>query len=330
MRSPQKLIAAVFLAALPLSAQRAGAVFGGFVAAPNCGTEPSSEQDLQYVCAASSPGEYVIRFPKSLLTGEASSSEVMETSIELLNLGEPTVDWDVVRREGAQPYRYSYALSNGPNARRAIWSWALVVPSEDDSTMLQHPFWRSTSPASLATNAPIAPQAAMVGGPELRRSVSLGKFARWTTSLDEHPVKPGETLSLFVADSSFRPGWTTAYASAGRGIEIPFEMPDEVYRELAILQRPENEQSIVLTIGPKFGPDVSSQWIAADWNLGVQKMIANGNLPRESAYISELLYALELVATADSQLALALRGKPAAGIEEKVHRAVSLALGTQD
>ncbi len=133
-------------------------------------------------------------------------------------------------------------------------------------------------------------------------------------------------MGQFVADSAFRPGWTNAYASAGRGIEVPFEMPAEVYRDFAILQRPENEQSIVLTIGPKFGPDVSPQWIAADWNLAVQKLVVRGGLSAQSAYVSELLEALEQLATAETPWTLQLQATPAQGMERKLHAAIMLAL----
>ena len=320
----------VIAVALSLSAQQNGAVFGGAVLAPPCGMEAESSYELRFVCTKDNPDEYFIRFPKAMLPGDSTSTEVMEAPIELLNLGAPAVAWDVVKRSGALPYRYSYTLSNGSHARRAIWSWALVVPGEDDSTTLHHPLWRFTSPSSLATNAKIASQAAISGGPELRRSATRGKFARWTTTTEEHPIEPGQALAEFVVDSAFRPGWTTAYASAEKGIELPFQVPSEVYKELAVLQKPENEQSFVLTIGPKFGPENSPQWIASDWLLGIQKMVVHGSLAAESRYVGELLNALEQVATAESQaVTLTIRAKPASGIEEKVHQAISFALGLE-
>lgn len=325
-----KVSFSVIAVALSLNAQQTGAVFGGTVLAPPCGMEAESSYELRFICTRDDPDEYFIRFPKAMLSGDSTSTEVMEAPIELLNLGEPALAWDVVKLPGELPYRYSYTLSNGPHARRAIWSWALVVPGEDDSTTLHHPLWRFTSPASLATNARIASQAAISGGPELRRSATRGKFARWTTTTEEHPIEPGQALAQFVADSAFRPGWTTAYASAGKGIELPFEIPPEVYKELAVLQRPENEQSFVLTIGPKFGPEDSPQWIASDWHLGIQKMVVHGSLAVESSYVRELLTALEQVATAESQaVTLTIRAKPASGIEQKVHQAISLALGPE-
>ena len=316
--------------ALSLNAQHVRVGFGGLVLAPPCGTETESSFELRFVCTGDRPDEYFIRFPKAMLSGDSTSTEIAEAPIELLNLGEPVVDWAVVQRPGGLPYRYSYRLTNGSHARRAIWSWALVVPGEDDSTALYHPLWRFTSPASLATNARIAPQASMLEGPELRRSATLGKFARWTTAIDEYPVAPGRALSDFVVDSAFRPGWTTAYASAGKGIEIPFEIPAEVYADLTVLQRPENYQSFVLTVGPKFGPEISPRWIAADWHLGIQKMIVHGSLTAESRYVRDVLQALERVATAESNaVTLAIRAKPASGIEEKVHQAITLALGPE-
>ncbi|MBI1354179.1 MAG: hypothetical protein GC160_07520 [Acidobacteria bacterium] len=308
MQKP-RVVMCVFAVALALNAQ-----------ARPCGGGAESSLGLRYICTKGNPEEYFVRFPKAMLSGDSTSTEVIEVPIELLNLGEPAVSWDVIKRPEELPYRYSYALSNGSHARRAIWSWALVVPGEDDSSTLSHPLWRFTSPASLATNARIASQAAISDG-------TLGKFARWTTTLEEHPIEPGQALAEFVVDSAFRPGWTTAYVSAGKGIEVPFEMPSAVHDELATLQKPENEQSVVLTIGPKFGPESAPRWIASDWRLGVQKMVDLGGLTAESDYVRELLHALEQLATAESQTAvLTVRIKPANGLEERVHRAVSLAL----
>ena len=311
---------------LPAAAQQTGAVFGGFVAASDCGKQVTSQRELQYVCAGKQAREYTVRYPKGLGSENVSTSEFVEVPIELLSLGEPGIEWAVKERPAEKAFRYSYVLTNRPGARRAIWSWALVIPSDDDTTALQHPLWRSTSQSSIATNAAIAPQAAILDGPQLRRSASLGKFARWTTSMDEYPVAAGRTAGSFIAESTFRPGWTTAFVSAGKGIELPFEMPAEVYSELAVLQRPENEQSIVLTIGPKFGPDVSAQWIAADWHLGILKLVNHGSLSAESTYVKALLYALEQIAKADSWIALSTQARPTKGFEQKVHRAATLAL----
>lgn len=320
-------IVLIFLtASLAVMAQQVGAVFGGVVLAPDCGQQIATEHELKYVCAGGHVGEYTIRYPKGIGSEDVSTSEFVEVPIELLNLGEPEIDWTVEKLSTEKGYRYSYVLTNGRGARRAIWSWALVIPSDDDTAKLQHPLWRPTSPSAIATNAVVAPQAAILDGPQLRRSASLGKFARWTTSLDEYPVTAGSRTGSFAAESAFRPGWTTAYASAGKGIEVPYEMPAEISSELEILQRPENEQSIVLTIGPKFGADVSAQWIAADWHLGVQKLVNRGSLSGESTYVKELLNTLEQIAKGEAWIALSTNAKPSAGFEDKIHRAATLAL----
>ena len=118
----------------------------------------------------------------------------------------------------------------------------------------------------------------------------MGRFARWSTSLDEYPIAVGGKAAGFVVKSSFRPGWTTAYVGAGEGIHLPTAVPGPVREEISVLARPEIKNSLVLTIGPKFSPDATPQWVASDWNLGVQKLVNRGRLS-DSAYIQGLMYA---------------------------------------
>ena len=158
----------------------------------------------------------------------------------------------------------------------------------------------------------------------------MGRFARWSTSLDEYPIRVGGEAAGFVVKSSFRPGWTTAYVGAGEGIRLPSATPGPVREEITVLARPEIKNSLVLTMGPKFSPDATPQWVASDWNLGIQKLLNRGRLSRDSAYVQGLLVALAAVAAADSAIPFQVKTQPATPEEREINRIVHLAFGVDD
>lgn len=307
------------------------AVFGPFfVPAPECGSsQPPEDYQFRFICFDPSTGEYILRYPSGLGSEDQSETEQIEVRIELKNLGDPAIEFDVEKLTDGEGFRYWYVLENRAGAWRPVTSWAIVAAGDDDSVTLEHPSWRG----HVGSRSPIADPGGMIhqpsateGGPELKRNVFSGKFARWSASANGRPIEAGETASLFSATSNFRPGWTMAYVGAGQGLRIPHDLPPLVQEEVYVLQRPENNYSVVLTVGPKFSPTVSAQWIAVDWHLGVQKMIVHQQLSSDSPYLQELLLALRQLAQADNPYPLEVSAEPAAGLESVVDKAIRMAL----
>ena len=315
------------LAALGLLSAQNRAVFGPPIAAPPCPSAPEGPaRNFRFVCFDLESGGYLVRYPRSLETGVASDTDPVEFRIELRDLGDPKIEVGVEKLAATGDYVYVYEIENGPAAKRSIQTWAIVTAAEDDSVVLDHPRWRKGASAIPV----VAPQVALAGGPELRRNAAMGRFARWSTSLDEYPIRVGGEAAGFVVKSSFRPGWTTAYVGAGEGIHLPTAVPGPVREEISVLARPEIKNSLVLTIGPKFSPDATPQWVASDWNLGIQKLLNRGRLSRDSAYVQGLLVALAAVAAADSAIPFQVKTQPATPEEREINRIVHLAFGVDD
>lgn len=246
---------------------------------------------LKYVCKDDSEGGYIVRYPRGLGTDFVSDSEFVEFRFELPNLGHPEIEFDVMSIPTDGIFIYSYQVSNGTDAKRAIRSWSFVADAGDQSIRLENPLgWNNNYPAD---NSPVAPQAALfedLMGPELMRRVPLGKIARWTRQRNE--IEPGETRGGFTTISSLSPGWTTAYVSAGLLTPLPVlfgEIPEPVQEEMLFLQRWENRQSAIPIIGPTFGSDIGREQIARNWQVGIRTMITHGWLSARSPYVAELL-----------------------------------------
>ena len=314
------------LAGLGLLSAQNTAVFGPLIAAPPCPSAPQGPaRNFRFVCFDLESGGYLVRYPRSLETGVASDTDPVEFRIELRDLSDPKIEVHVNKL--AATGDYVYEIENGSAGRRPIESWAIVTAGEDDSVVLDHPRWRKTR--QVSANPVVAPQAALADGPELRRNATMGRFARWSTSLDEYPIAVGGRAAGFVVKSSFRPGWTTAYVGAGEGIRLPTATPGPVREEISVLARPEIKNSLVLTIGPKFSPDATPQWVASDWNLGVQKLVNRGRLS-DSAYVQGLLFALVAVAASDPAIPFQVKSQPGTPEEREINRIVHLAFGIED
>ncbi len=313
------LAAAILGAAAPARGQ-VQPVVGALSPIPPCGAVAAPPREGQSACMEGGLSQYSVRYRRGGGTRRSpdSGGEVAELQVELMNQGRPEVAFLVESLADGGGYRYTYQIANLAGAAQPIMNWALLAAGEDDTIAIAHPVWTTTTP-----DPPPARNAA--GPPQLRRSASRGKLVRWTATADTS-IPAGGSLSSFTVVSQFRPGWTNAYAAAGKGFQIPDGAPAEVRAQLAVLQKPENYYSMALTVGPKFGPQAGRRWAAADWHLGVQKMIARGILYR-TPYFSELLESLQRIVQAqDLELPLTTQAKPRPGPEARVDKLVRMAL----
>lgn len=281
---------------------------------------------LRYVCKQDSGEGYLVRYPEGLGTEFQSDTEFVEFPYEKWNLGSPEIAFDVSFSRSSNTFVYSYQVSNGTQAARAISMWKFVTMLGDKDLQLDDlDNWNG---AYFPDSDPVAPQAALyedLGGPELLMQEPLGRLASWGGSSDG--IEPGETIGAFTARSSLRPGWTTAHAvSIPESIGIPLlfdELPAAVREELLFLERWENLWSSLPIIGPRFGPDAERSEIAGNWQTGIEIVIRHGWLAGDSPYVRELLQFLKDPTGAD--LSVSLKSGPAAGMEAHLDKIVRMA-----
>ena len=131
-------------------------------------------------------------------------------------------------------------------------------------------------------------------------------------------------------------------SAAGRGTAVP-RMADPRPEMLGWIRYPSNPANLpgrctsecdwgfytaVHTTGPKFGPGTNRNWIAGDWHLGVQIMIAADQLSAGSQCVAELLGVLSLMAGSAPEAQVPLKvGTPSKGSSEAiVDKAVRMVL----
>lgn len=298
---------------------------GGFSPVPTWSDSligKTSPADRDFVFLDLKSGEYIVQFP-STVAGLAAN----RFRVELQNLGNGTVKSSITTTKPGL-FEYSYAVTNNANARRAIETIYLVGASSDASAVLTHPSWFASG--SSPTQALAAPQIGLTNG-EFKRSATMGRYLFWSAGRNGSPIGAGVSAAGFTIQSNHRPGWTTVFYAAGKGIALPAEaasMPVGVMEKLEELQRPENYFTRGITIGPKFGPSVGDHWIASDWLLGIEMMSVRSLLNPRSPYINELTVQLRrIVEQSDGPPAtFSLKAKPQSPPEVELDSAIRLAL----
>ncbi len=290
---------------------------------------PAQFADTQYVYIDLSTQEYVISYPVGLGEGQKNGPRITFRY-------QPgwVVEPDVAMTIGKDPSRgfiYDYTVKNDAKARRAIRFFKVVVPSQDDAILMEHPRWFGN------TGSPnVAPLAGLREGSDLRVQANMGKFASWTNSNRAAAIAPGTVEAEFRLISTFRPGITSSYSTNGNALAPPEPLPGAVLDQLMPLMLPEKNQKIVLTFGPKFGPGgpQSASWIANDYAYGIQRLIVARRLWADSPFVEELLAALRSIAEmgaaeqrADPLFApVKVEAQPGTPLERELEQAVMLAL----
>lgn len=252
-----------------------------------------------------------------------------EFRVALGNRSLPEIEVDVAARPTEGAFDYAYRVSNRSEAGAPITTWGLLTPAADRTKHLAHPLWPvATAKQSNRVVTVTARENTQIGLWPLLSSGGI-ELSRWRAGADRLAIQAGSSLSLFAVSSNFLPGWTTAYVGSDDTIELPPQpLPSDVMAGLEVLSRPEHYYTAVLTMGPKFEPGTDRTWIAGDWHLGVQNMIAVRQLSTASPYVTELLDALSRIAGSapEAQVPLKVGSTPNGAMEALVDKVVRMAL----
>ena len=282
-----------------------------------------SDRHLPGFCLDPGSGDFVA----AAVGGTGAGSR--EFRVVLGNRSLPEVEVDITARPAEGAFDYAYRVSNRPEAGASITTWGLLTAVADRTKRLAHPLWPVA--AAKQSNRVVTVTARENTQIGLWPLLSSGgtELSRWRAGADRLAIQAGSSLSLFAASSNFLPGWTTAYVGSDDTIELPPQpLPNDVMAGLEVLSRPEHYYTAVLTMGPKFEPGTDRTWIAGDWHLGVQNMVAVGQLSEASPYVAELLDALSRVAGSvpEAQMPLKVGSTPNGAMEALVDKVVRMAL----
>jgi hypothetical protein len=124
------------------------------------------------------------------------------------------------------------------------------------------------------------------------------------------------------------PGFTTAWFSAGKLLEVDQSWPDEILHEIAKFQSMDDRkwrESYLAVIGPMFAKYDSREMIADNLLVGIRAWIKSGQLRSNSSFVSEtitLLGHLSEVTPENSRV----QAVPTTAPERLIARAMQLSL----
>ncbi len=273
--------------------------------------------------------EYVVCFPERLKTGQPDNGRMVLFRFEPQFLVEPLITV-VLSRTADKRIVYEYAIANAASAKRSVAWFSLVAEHDDSSLTTEHPAWVTYGVGTPGPAHPVAPQAALFEGPELRSPANMGKYVSWSASDRAPRIQPGASVGGFRLQSEWLPGLTTAYTHTNQVLRIPFELPPEVHDQIVPLLAPEHNYRATATIGPRFRPvngaPRDTERIAADYERGITRLVRDRRLSGDSPFVVELRSVLAAAGKPGGRDRIHFRSTPRTTLEREIAAAVAMAL----
>lgn len=242
-----------------------------------------------YLFVDGATGDYIAYFPESLSPSMAHSKAYRTIRIPLENKAHAQAVVRITRSPSGE-FVYNYAVTNKRESTYPLVRWALAAEVDDESLTMGHPTWRrygeSTSVIAARTGSS-APTLPFPKGP------SASRLLMWSTIDQEYPLSPGATGEGFQIRSRFSPGLTTGYFVGGPTLAFSEALPEPVMLQLAKHLGRDNEWYKGIVIGPRFAPERSVLWKAAEWHLGLQRLVYARVVSDKSPFIIEVLKTLD-------------------------------------
>ena len=200
--------------------------------------------------------------------------------VPLKNDLKPSVSASVLSSGGR--FSYQYSLANRKDARDAIGSFALVMPAEDSS--LEVPY----VPPVPGHAWPGAAAHAVMASQAIFPWVPRGRYLLWFQQ-ERNVVTPGKVIDGFTLKSSFLPGLTTAWLSSGELVIFDQSWPEEIFKQLELLDDLRFRQVFVPTIGPMFTSTTPKPLITGELVKDLQALVKYGWLRPASLFTKEAL-----------------------------------------
>lgn len=279
-----------------------------------------------------SPGQYVYLTPErnALIIYDPARVKqegygVVAWLLPLLNEAKPRLSVEI-RRNQRGIFEYEYTLENAADARTPIGRFSLGLEPGDPHFNMRHDYaagqgWGGDKLPPMEEFR-VAVQTALPGAP---KAVYRGWFHYAFTNL----IYPGQKMTGFVLEGSYRPGFTTAYIGPGRGWDFDMSWPGEVLEQLSFLRLPEWREQYVLTIAARYGPNAERGVIAREFLTGITQWISAGRLERDSPFVAAARAVVNEWA-ARSSGAVAIPGGARTQAERELEAALRFTLGGSD
>lgn len=304
-------LARVLVALLP------GAL-AGQTAAPPVPLWPSDNRpprNLQgnYVFLDQTASAIVVVIPGSLEGQPDRPAQIIR--VPLHNRFDPEVTVSISRVEPSG-YRYLYSLANGRAATDPVKGWIVAASCNDPRSSIEaHPSgWRCIR---IDDRFASVRQFAL---PYLSPGCALICFL-------DGQQPPDSPSDQFAVVSGLKPGLTTASAGNDPPFQASRDWPEVILEQLATLGNPAWSSRHIVTLGPRFGTDVSAAAIATDFLRGLAELVRTGRLASDSDFLRQLRAALAQAAQT-GRVDATLIVNPSTELEREIAEAVKLSLGS--
>jgi len=195
-------------------------------------------------------------------------------------------------RDQSERFHIGYEVCSGTRSEDPIDIFGLIVPSGPEKVLMSYRDGASSFcwPGSVGSND-VGRQWA------LDRSLR-GRMGSWGRRSDRPacgPILPGACAGTFEVVSPYAPGFASAFVRAGKYPAIDWSWPWEVMIQFDRADTYFLYYKYVLTIGPAFRPATPPEERAENFRKGVSRLIGQGQLRRDSPFVTELLRQLETV-----------------------------------
>jgi hypothetical protein len=279
---------------------------------PADGKIPENIQN-NYVFLGPRLGEIIVSYPASL--DDPSQTGRRTFTFELRNQVSPTFTVQLAKDSNGL-FSYDYTLRNGESAKQSIQSWFLVGPAQDASFVSTGAGWSASKALTARTRQTALPTVSQVGA-----TVMFHAPAGQT-------MLPGDARGGFHLTSSYSPGFTTAYVKGDVGLIRFPDLPTVVGDQVGILQQPGWDSKVGVILGPRFPPEWSPQAIAADFHIGISKLVATGALQQNSPFVKaaldKLAGSIQAGGVPNVAEVVRLLPAPAAGLENEIAAAMRI------
>ena len=235
-------------------------------------------------------GDYIAYFPESLSPAMAHSKAFRTVRIPLGNKARAQATVRVTRSSAGE-FVYDYTVTNKRESTYPLMSWLVAAEVDDESLTMGHPTWRKygESASVVAARTGVAAPAL----PSIPKGPSASRLLMWSTIEQEHPLRPGATGDGFQVRSRYSPGLTIGYFVGGPPLAFGHALPEPVMLQLSKHLGRDKECYKDFVIGPRFAPERSVLWKAAEWHVGLQQLVHARAVNDKSPFIMEVLRTLD-------------------------------------
>lgn len=166
-------------------------------------------------------------------------------------------------------FAYGYDLENERQSEDSVTTFSIVIYPD---TQLHA---KGESWAGMEFTSIVGKRIGIPGVPD-------GGLELWSCP-DTLPLLPGKATK-FTLMTEARPGFTTASTEHYPHLDLTDEWPERILDELDPVLAPEWIDQHIITLGPRYGPNEPRTRIASDYVVGIQELIRQGRLQKNSPF----------------------------------------------